>query len=74
LKGGAVGWIGTVLSLTGVTIQALLPTLVRYSFPIFVVSSSVWFINGVITRNWPLVCLQSVLLILNIIAVIHWFT
>lgn len=63
-----------MLSLTGVTIQALLPTLVRYSFPIFVVSSSVWFINGVITRNWPLVCLQSVLLILNIIAVIHWFT
>jgi hypothetical protein len=69
-----IGWIGMTLSLSGVAIQSLHPQWIKYTFLIFLCSASMWFVNGLVTRNRPLACTQFVLIVLNIIAVIRWFT
>ena len=68
-----VGWIGMSATLAGVAIQSLLPDFTRYSFLIFLAAALLWFINGVFTRNRPLMCTQVVLILLNAIAVYRWF-
>lgn len=67
-KASLVGWLGTSLTLTGVSMQALLPELLRWSYPVFLIAASLWLTNALMTRNRPHVALQSVLFVLNTIA------
>jgi hypothetical protein len=62
------------LTLSGVAMQALLPATLRYSYIVFLAGSLVWVVNGLSTRNRALVLTHTVLIVLNSIAVIHWFT
>jgi uncharacterized membrane protein len=68
-----VGWIGMSATLAGVAIQSLLPELTRYSFLIFLAAALLWFFNGALTRNRPLMSTQVVLIVLNSVAVYRWF-
>jgi hypothetical protein len=68
-----VGWIGMSATLAGVAIQSLLPELTRYSFLIFLAAALLWFFNGALTRNRPLMYTQVVLIVLNSVAVYRWF-
>jgi hypothetical protein len=61
------------VSLSGVCLQAFFPALVRWSYPLFIISAGTWLVNGIMTRNRPLAQMQAVLVILNIIAVYRWF-
>lgn len=71
-----LGWVGTSLTLTGVAMQALLPaTVIPWTYPVFIVAASAWFINARMERNRPHMVLQSVLLVLNAVATYrHLFT
>lgn len=60
------------LSLVGVAIQSLFPSYLRYSFVVFLVSSVLWMVDGLTHRNRPLVCLQLVLLLLNLISIYRY--
>lgn len=64
----AIGWAGTALTLTGVSMQAASPALIPWSYAVFLVSASVWFSNARIERNRPHMTVQTVLLALNAIA------
>jgi hypothetical protein len=71
---GVVGWTASVLSLSGVAAQSLLPqSFIKYTFVVFLVSACMWLLDGVLTRNRPLAWTQVVLVVLNTIAVVRWF-
>lgn len=72
-RSSKVGWAATSFSLTGVAISTLLPSHIRWMFPIFVGANILWFTNGYLYRNRPQMALQTITGVLNVIAVYHWF-
>lgn len=68
-----VGWIGLVLTYIGVGIQAVFPSVLRYSFPAFLVAAITWALYAFINSDRPLFVKQLGLIVLDTIAVIRWF-
>jgi hypothetical protein len=69
-----VGWFGFAATYLGVGLQAFYPALTRYSFPVFIVAATVWATYALANRDRPLFFKNLGLVVINVIAVIRWFT
>jgi hypothetical protein len=69
-----VGWLGFAATFTGSAIQAFFPASARFAFPVFVAAAAIWAAYAHINRDRPLFFQSLGLVVIDIIAVIHWFT
>lgn len=67
------GYVGMCLTFTGVGISTF-PSEVKWCFPVFVCSATMWLLNGILTRNKPQVITQCALIVINTIGIVRWFT
>ncbi len=68
------GWLGTVTGITGGILIAI--NMLEYSkfgFIFFLISATSWLIQGWKNQDFPLVLLNCVFIIIDIIGIYKWF-
>jgi hypothetical protein len=67
-----VKWTGTAAGIFGGAIVALNLGIVQYGFVLFLISSLLWCLAGLIQREPSLYILQAVFMIVDILGVWRW--
>ena len=68
----AAKWLGTVCGIAGAIMIALNLGVVACGFALFLVSSVLWGVVGLIQREPHLVVLQSAFTVVNVLGVWRW--
>ncbi|MBF0188272.1 MAG: hypothetical protein HQL50_10155 [Magnetococcales bacterium] len=68
----ALKWTGTVTGIIGATLIALNISISGYGFLFYGISCLTWGVAGWWMREWSLVVLQGVFLIINVIGIWRW--
>ncbi len=68
------GWLGTITGIIGGVLIALNSLIYsKFSFIFFLFSAGSWFIQGYKNRDYPLVLLNCVFMVIDILGIYRWF-
>ena len=68
------GWLGTATGIAGGVLIALnSPLYSKFGFIFFLLSASSWFIQGYKNRDYPLMLLNCVFVVIDILGIYSWF-
>lgn len=66
-------WLGTFTGVAGAIIIAMNVGMVVYGFALFLISSVLWCLAGLVQREASLVVLQGTFTVINVIGIWRWF-
>lgn len=68
------GWLGTFTGIIGGTLIALnLPDYSKFGFIFFLMSAVSWLVQGYKNKDYPLIILNCVFIVIDILGVYRWF-
>ncbi len=68
------GWLGAFTGIIGGILLAFnSPDYSKFGFIFFLVSATSWLIQGVQNKDHPLVILNAVFIVVDMLGIYHWF-